>query len=181
MARRLSLPSLPTLKIAILVISWLGSLGIIGGTTESPTWILWYHITVIYEVFSGVFNLGPITPKDYSISDGWYDGSMQKSLFVFSLVFIQVFAATAVAMRKLYFQFLSHWMGYDHGDSFLLDSEPNGIQFGWKSKGNLSPWSYPIQCERNWRYSFISVWSRSQRDDCEIMLICMPIKLEWFI
>ena len=63
-------------------------------------------------------------------------------------------------------------MGYDHGDSYPLDFEPNGNQFGSKSKGKLSPRSYPIQCERKWKYSFLSagreasgsspraVWSR---------------------
>ena len=40
--------------------------------------------------------------------------------------------------RKLYFYFLSHWMGYDCGDSFLFDFEPNGIPSGSKSKGKLS-------------------------------------------
>ena len=45
-------------------------------------------------------------------------------------------------------------MGYDHGDSFPFDFEPNGIPFG--SKGKLSPGSYPIQSERNWKYSFFS-------------------------
>ena len=39
-------------------------------------------------------------------------------------------------------------MGYDRGDSFSLHFEPNGIPFGLKSKGKLSPRSYPIQCER---------------------------------
>ena len=48
-------------------------------------------------------------------------------------------------------------MGYDRGDSFPFDFEPNGFPFGLKSKGNLSPRSYPIQCERNWKYSFLSV------------------------
>ena len=42
-------------------------------------------------------------------------------------------------MRKLVFHFLSHWMGYDRGDSFPFDFEPNGIAFGSKSKGKLSP------------------------------------------
>ena len=32
-------------------------------------------------------------------------------------------------LRTLYFQFLSHWMGYDHGDSFPFDFEPNGVPF----------------------------------------------------
>ena len=47
-------------------------------------------------------------------------------------------------------------MGYDRG-SFPFDFEPNGIQFGSKSKEKLSPRSYPIQFERNWKYRFLSV------------------------
>ena len=46
-------------------------------------------------------------------------------------------------------------MGYDRGDSFPLDFEPNGIPFGSKSKGKLSPRSHPIQCER--KYSSLRV------------------------
>ena len=57
-------------------------------------------------------------------------------------------------LRKLYFHFLSHWMGYDRGDSFPFDFQPNGIPFGSKSKGKLSPRSYPIHCERKWKHSF---------------------------
>ena len=48
-------------------------------------------------------------------------------------------------------------MGYDRGDSFPFDFEPNGIPFGSKSKGKLSPRSDPIQCERKWKCSFVSV------------------------
>ena len=48
-------------------------------------------------------------------------------------------------------------MGYDRGDSFPFNFEPNGIPFGSKSKGKLSPRSYPIQCERKWKHSFLSV------------------------
>ena len=48
-------------------------------------------------------------------------------------------------------------MGYDRGDSFPFNFESNGISFGFKSKGKLSPRSYPIQCERKWKYSFLSV------------------------
>ena len=47
-------------------------------------------------------------------------------------------------------------MGYDCGDGFPFDFEPNGNPFGSKSKGKLSPRSYPIQCERKWKYSFLS-------------------------
>ena len=48
-------------------------------------------------------------------------------------------------------------MGYDRGDSFPFDFEPNGFSFGSKSKGKLSPRSYPIQFERKWNTSFLSV------------------------
>jgi len=57
-------------------------------------------------------------------------------------------------LRKLHFNFLSNLMGYDRGVSFPFDVEPNGIPFGSKSKGKLSPRSYPIQFE--WKYSFLS-------------------------
>ena len=50
-------------------------------------------------------------------------------------------------------------MGYDRGDSFPFDFEPNGSPFGSKSKGKLSPRSYPIHCQRKRKYSFLSVLS----------------------
>ena len=50
-------------------------------------------------------------------------------------------------------------MGYDRGDSFPFNFEPNGIPFGSKSKVKLSPRSYPIQSEKNWKHSFLSVFS----------------------
>ena len=40
-------------------------------------------------------------------------------------------------------------------------SEPNRILFGSKSEGKLSKWSYPIQFERKWIYSFLSVQRRT--------------------
>ena len=49
-------------------------------------------------------------------------------------------------------------MGYDRGDSFPFDFEPNGFPFGSKFKGILSPQSDPIQFERKWNTSFLSVW-----------------------
>ena len=49
-------------------------------------------------------------------------------------------------------------MGYDRGDSFPFDFERNGNPFGSKLKGNLSPRSYPIQCEWKWKHSFFSVY-----------------------
>ena len=54
-------------------------------------------------------------------------------------------------------------MGYDRGDSFHFDFEPNGVPFGSKSKGKLSPRSYPIQYER--KYSFLSVVTFGFRED----------------
>ena len=48
-------------------------------------------------------------------------------------------------------------MGYDRSDSFPSTFEPNGIPFGSKLEGKLSPRSYPIQCERKWKHSFLSV------------------------
>ena len=48
-------------------------------------------------------------------------------------------------------------MGSDLGDSFPFNFEPNGIPVGSKSKGRLSPRSYPIQFERKSNMSFLSV------------------------
>ena len=48
-------------------------------------------------------------------------------------------------------------MGYDRGDGFVFKFEPNGVRFGSKSKGKPSPRSYPIQFERQRKYSFLSV------------------------
>ena len=48
-------------------------------------------------------------------------------------------------------------MGYDHGESFPFNFEQNVIPFGSKSKGKLSLQSHPIQCERKWKYSFLSL------------------------
>ena len=48
-------------------------------------------------------------------------------------------------------------MGYDRGDSFPLNFEPNGNPFGSKLNGELSSRSYPIHCERKWKYSFLSI------------------------
>ena len=68
-----------------------------------------------------------------------------------------VYTVCVRALRKAYFYFLSHSMGYDRGDSFPFDFKPNGIPIGSKSKVKLSLRSYPIQCERKLKYSFVSV------------------------
>ena len=59
-------------------------------------------------------------------------------------------------------------MGYDHGDSFPFDFEPNGIPFGSKSRGKLSPRSYPVQCER--KCSFLSVRETHRKNNGYIYL-----------
>ena len=48
-------------------------------------------------------------------------------------------------------------MECDLGYRLPFNFEPNGILFGSKSKIKLSPRSYPIQCERKWKHSFLSV------------------------
>ena len=54
-------------------------------------------------------------------------------------------------------------MGYDRADGFPFDLEPNGLPFGSKSKGKLSPRSYPIQCKRKWKYSFLSALDKKKK------------------
>ena len=51
-------------------------------------------------------------------------------------------------------------MEYGRGDGIPFDFEPCGIPFGLKLKRELSSRSYPIQCERNWKYSFLSAQDR---------------------
>ena len=63
-------------------------------------------------------------------------------------------------------------MGYDRGDSFAFNFEPNGFPFGSKSKGKLSPRSYPNQCERKWKYSFLSVKRKHKMNVFNIATFC---------
>ena len=60
--------------------------------------------------------------------------------------------AVSCTLRKLYFYFLSQWMGYDRGDGFWTKWKYHLVQ-------KLSPRSYPIHCGRKWKYSFLSVWT----------------------
>ena len=48
-------------------------------------------------------------------------------------------------------------MEHDLGGSFPFNFDPNGIPFVPKLKGKLSLRSYPIQFERKWNTSFLSV------------------------
>ena len=45
-------------------------------------------------------------------------------------------------------------MGFDRGDSFPFDFEPNGIPFGSKSKGTLPPRIYPSRFVRKLKSKF---------------------------
>ena len=65
-------------------------------------------------------------------------------------------------------------MRYDRGDSFPFDFEPNRIPFDSKSKGKLSPRSYPIQYERKWMYSFLSLGEKGEAGACFTGAKCMP-------
>ena len=57
---------------------------------------------------------------------------------------------TASVLRKLYSHFLSYWIGYDCGDSFLFDFEPNGIPFGSENrKENCHHDHIPFNVEGN--------------------------------
>ena len=47
-------------------------------------------------------------------------------------------------------------MGHDRGDGVSFDFQPNGIPFGSKSKGKLSPRPYPIQFEKKWKHNFLN-------------------------
>ena len=58
-------------------------------------------------------------------------------------------------------------MGYGCGDSFPFDFEPNRIPFGSKSKGKLSPRSYP-------KYGFHLVQNR--KENCHHNHILFNIK-----
>ena len=73
-------------------------------------------------------------------------------------------------------------MGYDRGDSlpfnFLNQME---FQLCLKSKGKLSPRSYPIQCERKWKDSFLSAPCPEllQRLDANIIERLVPLGVMW--
>ena len=53
------------------------------------------------------------------------------------------------SLRKLYFHFLSHWMGYDRGDSFPFDFEPNGNPFGLNRKVSRHHDHIPFNVKEN--------------------------------
>ena len=50
------------------------------------------------------------------------------------------------------------WMGYDRGDSFPFDFEPNGIPFGSKSKVNCHHDHIPFTVKWNGNIVFSEWW-----------------------
>ena len=64
-------------------------------------------------------------------------------------------------------------MGYDRGNSFPFDFEPNGIPFGSKLKGELSRRSYPIKFGKKWKHSFLSAERQPDRKTVTDKLIAV--------
>ena len=54
--------------------------------------------------------------------------------FLYSMQFRLQTIFLECTLRKLFFHFLSHLMGYDRGDSFPFDFGPNRIPFGSKNQ-----------------------------------------------
>ena len=69
-------------------------------------------------------------------------------------------AVRKAALRKLYFQYLSHWLGYDRGDGFPLDFEPNGFTFDSNRNENYHHDYIPFNVKRIGSIVF-SVWCLS--------------------
>ena len=73
---------------------------------------------------------------------------------------------------------LSTFSAILHRENYVSDSfqiewdmiiQYNGIPFGSKSKGKLWPRSYPIQFERKWKHSFLSVLGTQGNPDFEFL------------
>ena len=89
---------------------------------------------------------------------------MNEYYYIYSYIYFHIFIP---CIEKLYFHymFLFHYITISFQIEwdmivvtvFLLNFERNGFIFCSKSKGRLSPRSYPMQCERKWEYSFLSV------------------------
>ena len=86
-------------------------------------------------------------------------------------------------LRKLYFQLLSNWMGYNRGDSFPFDFDPNGFPFGSKSNRNSIQIHIPFNLKGNRNIvfsvkipecvcSYVNLWTKVHKK-------CRPTS--WFI
>ena len=75
-----------------------------------------------------------------------------------------------VTMKKLDFHFLSHWMGYDRGNSFPFDFEPNGIPFGSKYRKRIRRTTSRETCV-----------SRHHKDTIQEHIVSEQFGTEWFM
>ena len=80
-------------------------------------------------------------------------------MYLFLHLCIRAYIYGSRTLRKLYFHFLSRWMGYDIMVT-VYPSILNQMEFHLVQKierKTVIMISYPIQRERKWKYSFLSV------------------------
>ena len=73
-------------------------------------------------------------------------------------------------LRKLFFHFLSQWMGYDRGDSFIFNFKPNGIHLVQNRKENCHHNYIPFIVKGNGKivfsvYMYVSKLSSTMRNN----------------
>ena len=105
---------------------------------------------VITFQFKGMWSYIYSFPFDYDLKIEFRLVHNQKKDCHFDRIPFDLKGIILPALRKLYFHFLSQWMGYDRSDSFWTKWNFHLVQ-------KPSPRSYPIHCERKWKYSFLSV------------------------
>ena len=86
-----------------------------------------------------------------------YEGFQENTLSIGSSKMMPREAYTWKSVIPFPFKLNGIWSWWQF---FFRFSEPNGILFGSKLKEKLSPRSYPIQFERKWNNSFLSVSDR---------------------
>ena len=69
-----------------------------------------------------------------------------------------VFLSILNQMKSICFKIKRKTFGKYKENGKWKEYKENGIPFVSKSKGKLSPWSYAIQFERSWKYSFLSAY-----------------------
>ena len=98
---------------------------------------------------------------------------------------MQIEKKNVYTLRKLYFLFLSNWMGYVISDSFPFDFEPNGIPFGSKLSKGKSKFDSKSKVKSNGIWQFCisifrtkwnSIWLKIER---KLSPLLYPIQFEW--
>ena len=130
-----------------------------------------YPVYMIYWIYLYIMYLD--THKWYKNISGYICISCITIYLLYIYVYIYIFRSSlqlhfhygeeirvVCTLRKPYSHFLSNWMGYDRGNSFHFEFQPNGIQFGSKSKIKLSPRSYSNHCESIQKFVFLNVVNR---------------------